>query len=58
MSIRRVLLPEAAEELLGAAEWYEACRVGLGVEFVGAIEVAMTAVESSPLAGAAWPGSA
>ena len=55
MSIRRVLLPEAAEELLGAAEWYEARRPGLGVEFVGAIEVAMTAVESSPSAGPPGP---
>ena len=58
MSFRRVFLPEAVEELLEAAEWYESRRPGLGAEFLGAVEAAADAVASSPLAAAAWPGSA
>lgn len=58
MTVRRVLLPEAAEELLEAAEWYEARRPGLGAEFVGEVDRAMDAIVSSPLAAAAWPGTA
>jgi plasmid stabilization system protein ParE len=57
MSLRQVLLPEAAEELLEAAEWYESGRPGLGAEFVGAVEHAMSAAASMPLAAAPWPGS-
>lgn len=57
MILRRVLLPEAAEELLEAAEWYEDRRPGLGAEFVGAVEHAMNAAASAPLTVAAWPGS-
>jgi toxin ParE1/3/4 len=57
MSLRQVLLPEAAEELLEAAEWYEARRPGLGAEFVGAVEYAMNAAANAPLAAAGWPGS-
>lgn len=57
MSLRRVLLPEAAEELLEAAEWYEERRPGLGAEFVGAVEKAMAAAAASPMAAAMWPGS-
>jgi len=58
MTLRVVLLPEAAEEMLEAAEWYEARCPGLGAEFVGAVESAMAATASTPLAAAAWPGSA
>ncbi len=57
MSLRQVLLPEAAEELLEASEWYEDRRPGLGAEFVGAVEHAMNAAANAPLAAAAWPGS-
>jgi hypothetical protein len=49
MSLRQVLLPEAAE-------WYESGRPGLGSEFVGAVD-AMSAAASTPLAAAPWPGS-
>ena len=58
MTLRRIVLPEAAEELLQAAEWYEDRRPGLGVEFLGAAEKAMDAAASSPLAAAIWPNSA
>ncbi len=57
MSLRQALLPEAAEEPLEAAEWYESGRLGLGAEFVGAVEHAMSAAVSMPLAAAPWPGS-
>lgn len=57
MSLRQVLLPEAAEELLEAAEWYEERRLGLGAEFVGAVEKAMASASGSPKAAAIWPGS-
>lgn len=52
-----MLLPEAAEELLEAADWYESGRPGLGSEFVGAVEHAIGAAASMPLAAAPWPGS-
>lgn len=57
MRLRRVLLPEAAEELLEAARWYESRRPGLGVEFIGVVEAAMEAVAMAPLAAAVWSGS-
>ncbi len=53
MSLRRELLPEAIAEILQAAEWYEDRRIGLGEEFLSAVEQAMDAVAAAPLASAA-----
>ena len=54
MSLRRVVLPEAAEELVVAVAWYEEHRHGLGAEFFGAVDAGMARVCSAPLAAAAW----
>ena len=53
LSLRRELLPEAIAEILQAAEWYEDRRLGLGEEFLSAVEQAMDAVAAAPLASAA-----
>ncbi len=55
MSLRRVVLPEAVEELLDAVAWYEERRAGLGAELFGVVDAGMVWVCSSPMAGAAWP---
>ena len=39
------------------AEWYEDRRLGLGEEFLGAVEQAMDGVAAAPMASTAWPGS-
>jgi plasmid stabilization system protein ParE len=42
----------ASEELTEAVRWYEARRTGLGGEFVDAVSVTLTLIESSPEIGA------
>jgi plasmid stabilization system protein ParE len=50
----RIVLPEAEDELREAMRWYEARRSGLGLEFLGVIEDAMSRVTSTPLAWPEW----
>ncbi len=49
-----IILPEAAEELAEAARWYEECRAGLGIEFLGSIEDALTRITANPMQCAVW----
>jgi plasmid stabilization system protein ParE len=48
--VSRVLrvLPEAEDELLAAAEWYESKRPGLGIEFVATIDEALEDILHAP----------
>ncbi|MBM4365752.1 MAG: type II toxin-antitoxin system RelE/ParE family toxin [Deltaproteobacteria bacterium] len=56
MSLRRVVLPEAADELVDAVAWYEERRPGLGAEFFGVVDAGMATVCATPMVAAAWPG--
>lgn len=38
MTPTRRIHPEASEELLEASEWYEAEQIGLGEDFLSAVE--------------------
>ena len=42
------LLDEAKAELNDSAQWYEERRPGLGVEFIDAVERALTQIEEHP----------
>lgn len=44
-------LPHAREELTASAEWYEARRPGLGVEFLAEIDEAVGQISEHPEAG-------
>lgn len=55
MILRRVVLPEAADELVDAVEWYETRRTGLGAEFFGVVDAGMARVCSAPELAPAWP---
>jgi toxin ParE1/3/4 len=49
--------PEAEEELAKAAEWYEAKRLGLGVELVLHVQRAFDEIREAPEASPLWqPG--
>jgi plasmid stabilization system protein ParE len=48
------VLPEAEEELAQAAEWYEAKRIGLGVELVTIVDRAFDEIQDAPLSYALW----
>jgi hypothetical protein len=48
VSLRFRFEPEAEEELLRAAEWYEERRSGLGTEFIAAIDATLDLI-------ARWP---
>jgi len=49
--------PEAEQELLAAAEWYETRKPGLGVELVAAVDEALHQLVDNPLASPLWkPG--
>ncbi len=48
--------PEAGEELLEAARWYEKRRRGLGVEFLAAIGAAVELIRQHPDGGSRVPG--
>lgn len=52
--LRRVVLPEAEEELRAALAWYEDRQPGLGLELLGAVEAAMEQAVSSPLRWPIW----
>jgi plasmid stabilization system protein ParE len=52
---RRIqLLPDAAGEVLAAADWYESRREGLGVEFVAEVDVALDTIAEHPEAWPTW----
>jgi plasmid stabilization system protein ParE len=48
------VLPEAEEELAQAAEWYEAKRIGLGVELIAIVDRAFDEIQDAPLSYALW----
>lgn len=48
------ILPEAEDELLAAAEWYDAREAGLGVTFVRTVDQALTGILTAPLASPLW----
>ena len=50
MTIEAHVRPAAAAELEDAFRWYEARRTGLGVEFLGAVDDAITSLVERPLA--------
>lgn len=54
MTLRRVVLPEAEEELREALSWYETRRAGLGLEFLGVVEAATDRAASTPLRWPTW----
>ena len=56
VSLTRVVLPEAADELVDAVGWYEEKRAGLGAEFFGAVDAGMSQVCATPFIAAIWPG--
>ena len=47
---------EADAEMTAASRWYEAQRVGLGEEFMAAIDTALRLIESNPAVGSRPPG--
>lgn len=49
MSSRVVFRPQAQEEALEARDWYEVHRLGLGRQFVDAVDVAVAAIAERPL---------
>ena len=54
---RRVLFGlDASAELAGAARWYEQRHVGLGAQFVGALDAALQSAARWPHSGALVPG--
>lgn len=40
--------PQASEELIEAANFYESCQNGLGTRFLDAVDEALIAVQTSP----------
>jgi len=48
------LLPEAEEELLAAARWYEDRRPGLGVDFVATIDRTLGLILDAPVSFPLW----
>ncbi len=52
------LLPAVERELRDAMEWYEDQRVGLGAEFLAAVDAALGSIGESPERFAAWPENA
>ena len=48
--------PEAEEELLEAAHWYERQRRGLGLDFLDAIGAAVELIRRQPTGGTRVPG--
>nr|WP_233613429.1 type II toxin-antitoxin system RelE/ParE family toxin [Leucobacter edaphi] len=52
----RRVYPEAASELLAAAEWYERARTNLGDDFLSEVEDAERDVLDRPEAARVFPG--
>lgn len=51
------LLPAAQRELAEAIDWYESRRNGLGVEFLGSIDLALRAIAETPERYPPWPAN-
>jgi plasmid stabilization system protein ParE len=49
------LLPAAERELLEAIDWYEGRRPGLGIDFLGVVDLALGAIADAPEQYAVWP---
>lgn len=49
------LHPAVPDDIDSAADWYEQREPGLGVEFVLAVEAALSHIVESPHAWARWP---
>jgi len=47
---------EADAAMVEAARWYERNRIGLGLEFLAAVDAAVTRVEENPRIGSRTPG--
>ena len=50
MTLRLVFRPQARVEIRAAEEWYEDRLPGLGLEFVRAVDAALTAIQRFPAA--------
>ena len=50
------LSEEADAEMAEAARWYERNRIGLGLEFLAAIDTAVARIEENPQIGSRTPG--
>jgi plasmid stabilization system protein ParE len=48
------LLPAAERELTEAIDWYELQRPGLGVELLGAVDLAMRSIAENPARYPEW----
>jgi toxin ParE1/3/4 len=55
MTLRRVVLPEAEEEIEERVLRYEDLEEGLGLEFLAVVEHAMSRVARAPLSCQPWP---
>ena len=42
------ILPEAAQDIADAYDWYERCRVGLGVEFLDKLDDCFRSIQQFP----------
>lgn len=51
------LHPDAEEELIQAAGWYEDRRPGLGAELLAEVDAGITILSKSPLMWGLWPGA-
>lgn len=47
-SARLVIQPRAQDEIAEAFEWYESQRLGLGIEFVHALDVSFAQIQRDP----------
>lgn len=56
MSLARDYHPEATEELVAAAEWYETEQSGLGVDFLAKAEEAVQQILDWPNMAPVFPG--
>ena len=57
MTRRFIVSPRAERDVQAAYQWYESQRVGLGEEFLSAVEQKLSAVRAFPEARdpAVWP---
>lgn len=49
MTRRMVFRPEAEDEIAEAAQWYEARGLGLGANFLRAVEACIGSIQRNPL---------
>ena len=50
MTYRLIIRPQAELDIQDAFEWYEAQALGLGSEFIRAVDACLSAIERNPLA--------